>query len=89
MITVFSKITRTLDFYFLLMDENDYLKKLGETIRRIRLQKKMRQVDLAAACNFEKGNLRRIEAGRTNPTVKTLLKIAKVLDIKMAELFEN
>jgi transcriptional regulator with XRE-family HTH domain len=71
------------------MKEADYLKKLGENIRTMRINKKMSQVDLAAACNFEKGNMRRIEAGRTNPTVKTLLKIAKTLDVAVADFFKG
>ena len=69
------------------MKDSDYLKKLGENIRAIRLQKKMSQVDLAAACDFEKGNMRRIEAGRTNPTVVTLLKISKALEVSVIDLF--
>jgi transcriptional regulator with XRE-family HTH domain len=70
------------------MKDSDYLKKLGENIRAIRLQKKMSQVDLAAACDFEKGNMRRIEAGRTNPTVVTLLKISKALEVSVIDLFK-
>jgi transcriptional regulator with XRE-family HTH domain len=69
------------------MKEADYLKKLGDNIRKIRLQKKIKQVDLAAACNFEKGNMRRIEAGKTNPTAITLLKIADALGLEVWELF--
>jgi transcriptional regulator with XRE-family HTH domain len=70
------------------MKDSDYLKKLGENIRAIRLQKKMSQVDLAAACDFEKGNMRRIEAGRTNPTVVTLIKISKALEVDVIDLFK-
>jgi transcriptional regulator with XRE-family HTH domain len=69
------------------MKDSDYLKRIGENIRAIRLHNKISQVDLAAACNFEKGNMRRIEAGRTNPTVMTLRKIASALDVPIIDFF--
>lgn len=63
-----------------------YLKKLGGNIKRIRESKNISQVDLANACEFEKSNMRRIEAGNTNVTAKTLYKIAKALEVTIAEL---
>ena len=41
---------------------------------------------LAAECDFEKSNMARIEKGNTNPTYKTLYKIAKALSISITEL---
>ncbi|SDD93203.1 helix-turn-helix transcriptional regulator [Riemerella columbipharyngis] len=43
-------------------------------------------MDLAYACNFEKSNLCRIEAGNTCPNVYTLYKIAKNLNVELHEL---
>lgn len=63
-----------------------YLKKLGGNIKRIRESKNISQVDLANACEFEKPNMRRIEAGNTNVTAKTLYKIAKALEVSITEL---
>lgn len=40
----------------------------------------MTQFDLAIKSDMEENALQRIEAGRTNPTLKTLLKITKGLD---------
>jgi DNA-binding Xre family transcriptional regulator len=48
----------------------------------------MNQVDLALACDFKKPNMQRIEAGNTNPTFKTLLKIAKALEVNVADLLK-
>ena len=48
----------------------------------------MEQQDLAAACNFEKSNMSRIEAGGSNMTFRTLLKISKALNIKVKELVD-
>lgn len=64
-------------------------KIIGQRIKAIRLERKISQQDLAAACNFEKSNLARIEAGRTNPTIGTLEKICRVLDVPISRLFES
>ena len=48
----------------------------------------MNIVNLAAACNFEKANMSRIEAGRTNPTISTLYKISQELGISISELVD-
>ena len=63
------------------------LLRIGLNIRRLRDQKNISQQDLAAACNFEKSNMSRIESGRTNLTIKTLLKIASALDVDLLRLF--
>jgi len=60
--------------------------KIGHNIRTIRETKNISQQDLASLCNFEKANLSRIEAGRTNPTVSTLYKISQALEITISEL---
>jgi DNA-binding XRE family transcriptional regulator len=47
----------------------------------------MTQNDLAVECEFEKASMSRIESGKSNPTVRTLLKICRVLDVKIEDLF--
>jgi transcriptional regulator with XRE-family HTH domain len=64
----------------------DELKQIGNNIRKIRTKRGMTQVELAYASEIEENTLNRIEGGKTNPTVKTLLNIAKALDVKLAEL---
>lgn len=54
----------------------------------LRESKGISQQVLAAMCNFEKGNLSRIEAGRTNPTLMTLYKISQALEIKVTDLID-
>lgn len=70
------------------MDFPEISKKIGQRIKTLRLERKITQQDLAAACNFEKSNLARIEAGRTNPTIGTLEKICQALDINISQLFD-
>lgn len=62
--------------------------KVGERIKEIRNEKNISQQDLAAKCNFEKSNLSRLEAGRTDPKLSTLEKVAKGLDVTLSELFK-
>lgn len=70
------------------MDEKEFLVKIGERIKTLREKRKMEQQDLAAACNFEKSNMSRIEAGGSNMTFRTLLKISKALNIKVKDLVD-
>lgn len=67
---------------------NDSLQvKVGHRIQRLRELKGLSQQDLAAKCNFEKSNMSRLEAGRVNPTLSTIDKVAKALEIPVMELF--
>lgn len=68
------------------MKDKDYLKKLASNIKKIRKDKGITQVALAYACGFDKQNMQRIEAGRTSPTLKTLLKISDALEIDIKDL---
>lgn len=69
------------------MNETQFLVKLGTRIKELRNSKKMTQQDLAILCDFEKASMSRIESGRTNTTILTLLKISKVLDVPLKEFF--
>jgi transcriptional regulator with XRE-family HTH domain len=70
------------------MEKSFALIRIGLNIRFYREEKNISQQDLAAACNFEKSNMSRIEAGRTNLTIGTLLKICDVLDVKLVDLVD-
>ncbi|BBE17855.1 hypothetical protein AQPE_2014 [Aquipluma nitroreducens] len=68
------------------MNSDQILKKIGSRIKEIREAKGVSQQDLASICNFEKANMSRIEAGRTNFTISTLYKISHALEITISEL---
>ncbi|MCD7961991.1 MAG: helix-turn-helix domain-containing protein [Rikenellaceae bacterium] len=70
------------------MTTEKILAKIGERIREIRESKGIDQQVLAAQCNFEKSNMSRIEGGNTNVTIRTLNKIATVLEVPIIELFK-
>lgn len=69
-----------------MIKKDEILCKIGLRIRELRVKKNISQQDLAAACNFEKSNMSRIEAGRTNLTIGTLLKICEVLNVKLVDI---
>ena len=62
---------------------------LGERIQELRKEKGLTQIELSYRCEMERSNMRRIEAGGTNPTIATLKKISSALGISLSELFEN
>ncbi|MCH3883496.1 helix-turn-helix domain-containing protein [Tenacibaculum aquimarinum] len=59
---------------------------IGKRIKKLREQREIPQQDLAAKCNLEKSNLSRLEAGGTNPTIYTLLRIADSLDVSLCDI---
>jgi transcriptional regulator with XRE-family HTH domain len=66
-----------------------YLKKLGKNIAKIRKRNSMTQYKLAKEIFTDQSNLARIEEGKVNPTVKTLVKISLVLKCDVKDLFEG
>jgi transcriptional regulator with XRE-family HTH domain len=62
---------------------------IGKRIKQLREDKNIPQQDLAAACNFEKSNMARLEAGKTNPTLYTLKKISVNLNVSLEKLVKD
>ena len=70
------------------MTNNSLQINVGKHIQKLRELKGISQQDLAAKCNFEKSNMSRLESGRVNQTLSTLEKVAKALEVSLAELFD-
>lgn len=70
------------------MKKEQLQQKIGEKIKEIRESKMISQQNLAAMCNFEKGNMSRIESGRTNTTIGTIYKISQALEVKMVDILD-
>jgi transcriptional regulator with XRE-family HTH domain len=62
---------------------------LGANVRRLRLAAGMSQEELAARVGVEQFYISGLEAGRRNPTVKTIWSVAQALDVKVGVLFEE
>ncbi|MGV0939999.1 helix-turn-helix domain-containing protein [Empedobacter sp. ULE_I140] len=72
------------------MEKEELLKFVGKKIQEIRLSKGLTQVDLVGKIEGEidTTNISRIEAGRTNPTIFTLYRIANALEISLSEIVD-
>ena len=70
------------------MDIKTHSKKLGRNIKRIREQKKMSQGDICRALGFDRAQMSNIEAGKGNPTLSTIEKIAQALGVASDELLK-
>ncbi|MGE0322508.1 MAG: helix-turn-helix domain-containing protein [Polyangiaceae bacterium] len=68
---------------------DDTLNAIGRRIREIRRQKGETQESLSAKIAMLAPNFAKIEQGRTNPTIETLLRIADGLEVELAELFRR
>ncbi len=70
------------------MEKSELLKTVGKRIQDIRVSKGLSQVDLVGKIEgkIDTTNISRIESGRTNPTIYTLMRIAEALEIELKEL---
>jgi transcriptional regulator with XRE-family HTH domain len=71
----------------LIFDEEG-LSRLALRIKQIRHIKKITQEELAFRSELTLSQIARIETVRINPTVSTMFRIAKALDVSMKELFD-
>ena len=66
----------------------DIPKRFGENLKRIRLEKDMSQTDLGEKIGADKGYVSLLENGKKNPTITTVEKIAKALDVSFEDLMK-
>lgn len=61
--------------------------KVIDNIRKLRIEKNISIVKLSVESGISRSHLYYIETKKTSPSLDTLSKIAKVLDVKMKDLF--
>ena len=71
------------------MRGNFYYKRLGENIINARKKRKFSQHQVATLSDVDRSYLAEVEEGKGNPSVKFLLRIAKILKIKVSELLKD
>ena len=64
------------------------ISKLGKNIKRIREEKNMTQGDICRAVGLDRAQMSNIEAGKGNPTLATIEKIAQALRVLSNELLK-
>jgi len=65
------------------------IEKLGQTIRKIRIEKGLTMVQLAADCNVEYTSISKIERGLVNTTISMISIIAKALQVHPSKLLAD
>lgn len=70
------------------LSEHEVLRKIGKNIVRLRKERNLNQLELAVMCGFEKTNLSRLELGKINATIRTLLKVCNSLNVQLSDLTE-
>lgn len=69
------------------MTKAEFLKKLGSAIAKQRIKANLSQTEVANRCEIERGNLTRIEKGKSNVTAGTLLKISQAMNVPVSSFF--
>jgi len=62
--------------------------RLGKNLKRIRKAKDISQGEISRILDLDKGFISNIEAGKTNPTLATIAKIAKAIGVSVGELMK-
>ncbi len=68
--------------------DKDILLAFGKNLKKIRSQKNFTQERLAYTSNITLSQIARIETGKINPTLCTIITIAKTLGVEYKELFD-
>jgi len=71
------------------MDKEVLLKKLGERIREIRLEKGISQKQLANSIDKDQQSIQRLEAGNINPSFYYLHEIAVGLNTQLKDIVDK
>lgn len=81
-------INQLLQFWDMpISNENDAVISFGKKVRLFRKEKKMPMQMLANIAEIELSQIYRIETGKINPKLTTILKIAEALEVDVKELF--
>ena len=69
--------------------QDPVLVALGVALRQIRLEKSISQEKLALLAEVDRSYVGRVERGDNNVAVLTLFRLARAMDISMAEIMEQ
>lgn len=70
------------------MTRDQLKKEFGKRIIMLREQKGWSQSDFARACNKDRQAIEKLENGKVNPTLFTLLELANALEISLGEVVD-
>ncbi len=70
------------------MTKDQLKKELGKRIVELREKKGWSQSDLARACSKDRQSIEKLENGKVNPTLYTLLEVANALGVSVSKLVD-
>ena len=68
------------------MDYQEEIRYISTRIKELRKERMLTVQELAYRCDMERSNLSRIEAGRTNLTVRTMCVICNALNVNLRDV---
>lgn len=68
------------------MDYRMEIEAIASKMKKLRQERKMTVQELAYRCEMERSNLSRIEAGKTNLTIKTICTICNALGVELRDV---
>ena len=69
------------------MEREEFLTKFGKEIKKLRIDKDVSQESLAEKADIHVTFLSRIENGKANVSLITVLRLSEALDVKIVDLF--
>jgi len=69
-------------------DKNEFLRLFGMRLEYFRTEQNLSFRQLAQQCNLDHSDIRKIEKGKRNIQLSTILELAKGLGIQPKELFD-
>lgn len=71
------------------MLRNGFYQRLGKILRHYREKNNFTQEHISFLSQIDRTYIARIEAGKANPTIKVLYKIAKTLKLTLSEFLRD
>lgn len=71
-----------------LVFDKEGLEAFASQLKKIRKERSMTQEELSFRCGIALSQIARIETSRINPTLSTIFKIARCLDLPLNKLFD-
>ena len=71
------------------MDKQEYLRKFGEHLKKIRLEKGLSIRELELRGEVDRSFLSKVEKGKKNCSIYTLSKVCSALEISQEDFFKG
>lgn len=68
---------------------NDICERFGKRLKKLRLQKNMKQIDLAVHTGLTRSHISRIENGRAEPGLRSLEILAASFEMSLSQLLSG